>query len=480
MRELDKQKEGENMDNLFDIIPNSFFNPLASNSNYRINSALFRFIYEQYDNEISYRIKRNVLRDELAYFISDNNEELVIDDDNMSKSYQDIASDYLRKFASKDVGWLEEEFDDSTFEKYVVITEEGVLLAELLIRLERPEREEFSSYIYNIYNTLMNEEQWNGDPYVWALKNVYRNAKAVSKSLKKMSTYIRKTIEKLMKEVSYESLTENIIAYCDGNFIKEYARLTKPQNNIHIYRGKIISMLEQMQADMTIYDLMKIGCVNEEDVDEWEAEEKIDIMLSSIKKFLKDDYLRIMADIKHKLNLYITMALGRLRYLKNHEVDMRGNVERTLKYILEEMNELGMKEDMPEETAELIRIYQNKYIDVLSIQHPRYRRRVQQQSATEIDGLTEEDINEIRKIYEREARNPYSKKITKQYLKNLMGNKSVVRCQDVPLDSKEDLLMILSSVAYAEENGFKVEQEEGYFEVGNMILKSFSISEVDK
>lgn len=92
----------------------------------------------------------------------------------------------------------------------------------------------------------------------------YRNAKSVSKSLKKMSTYIRKTIEKLMKEVSYESLTENIIAYCDGNFIKEYARLTKPQNNIHIYRGKIINMLEQMQADMTIYDLMIIGCVNEE------------------------------------------------------------------------------------------------------------------------------------------------------------------------------------------------------------------------
>lgn len=78
MRELHKQKEGENMDNLFNIIPNSFFYPLASNSNYRINSTLFRFIYEQYDNEISYRIKRNILRDELAYFISDYNEELVI------------------------------------------------------------------------------------------------------------------------------------------------------------------------------------------------------------------------------------------------------------------------------------------------------------------------------------------------------------------------------------------------------------------
>ena len=283
----------------FDVIPNSFFNPLSSSSNYRTNASMLKFVYEQYDNEISYRIKRNVLRDELAYFISDHSDELALDGDNMSKSYQDMASDYLRKFAGRDVGWLEEEFDETTFEKYIIMTEQGVMLAELLVRLERPEREELSSYMYNIYNTLLNREQWNGDPYVGALKNAYKNAKALSKSLKKMSTYIRKTIEKLMKEISYESLTENIIAYCDGDFIKEYSRLTKPQNNIHIYRGKIITMLEQLQNDDEMYELITIGCVNEEDIEEWEANEKIDLMFDTIKKFLKDDYLKIKSIYNH-------------------------------------------------------------------------------------------------------------------------------------------------------------------------------------
>jgi hypothetical protein len=414
----------------------------------------------------------------LAFFISENCGELMADNEISTKSYQDMASDYLRRFASKDVGWLEEEYDDSTFEKYVVITEQGVMLAELLIRLEQPEREELSSYMYNIYNTLMNGDQWNGDPYVGALKNIYKNAKALSKSLKKMSTYIRKTIEKLMKEVSYESLTDNIIAYCDGEFIKEYARLTKPQNNIHIYRGKIITMLDEMQSDEDIYELITIGCVNEEDIEEWEAEEKIELMFSTIKNFLKDDYLRIIADIKHKLNLYITMALGRLRYLKNHEVDMRGNVERTLKYLLDEMTELGMKEELTNEMSELIRINQNKYIDVQSIRMPQNKKRVRQKSVTEIETLTEQDLNELRKVYEREAKNPYSKKITKEYLKTLLKNKKELKSDEVPLETKEDLLMILSAVAYAEENGFRVELEDGYFEIGNMILKSFRITEV--
>lgn len=466
------------MDSVFNVIPNNFFNPLSSNSNYKINSVLLQFIYEQYDNEISYRIKRSILRDEMAYFISNNFDFFVSDSETAAKSYQDMASDYLRKFASKDVAWIEEEFDDSTFEKYIVITEPGILLAELLTRLEKPEREELSSYMYNIYNTLLNQEQWNGDPYVGALKNIYRNAKSLSKSLKKMSTYIRKTIEKLMKEISYESLTENIIAYCDGDFIKEYARLTKPQNNIHMYRGRIINMLEEIQNDEEIYELMVIGCVNEEDIEEWEAQKKIELMFDVIKKFLKEDYLKIIADIKHKLNLYITMAMGRLRYLKNHEVDMRGNVEKTLKYMLDMTTEIGMKEEVSEEMMDLIRINQNKYIDLQSIRMPQNRRRVRKQSITDIEMLTEEDLIGLKKAYEREAQNPYSKKITKQYLKALIGNNHELRSKDVPLNSKEDLLMILSAVVYAQENGYKVELEEGYYEVGNMTLKSFKITEV--
>lgn len=40
------------------------------------------------------------------------------------------------------------------------------------------------------------------------------------------------------------------------------------------------------------------------------------------------------------------MRLGRLRYLKNHEVDMRGHVERTLKYMLDMMTEAGLKEEL--------------------------------------------------------------------------------------------------------------------------------------
>ena len=146
--------------------------------------------------------------------------------------------------------------------------------------------------------------------------------------------------------------------------------------------------------------------------------------------------------------------------------------------MLDMMTEAGLKEELPDQMSEMIRINQNKYIDAQSIRMPQNRKRVRQQSVTEIETLTEEDLYNLKKSYEKESKNPYSKKITKQYLKKLIGNRHELSSDEVPLETKEDLLMILSAVAYAEENGFKIELEEGYFEAGKMVLRSFRILEV--
>lgn len=144
---------------------------------------------------------------------------------------------------------------------------------------------------------------------------------------------------------------------------------------------------------------------------------------------------------------------------------MRGHVERTLKYMLDMMTEAGLKEELPNQMSEMIRINQNKYIDAQSIRMPQNRKRVRQQSVTEIETLTEEDLYNLKK-YMRKRLKPIFQKITKQYIKTLIGNRHELSSAEVPLETKEDLLMILSAAAYAEENGFKIEIEEGYFEAG--------------
>lgn len=52
----------------------------------------------------------------------------------------------------------------------------------------------------------------------------------------------------MLHEGTLVSLTENIIAYCDGDFIREYSRLVK-QQNIHLYRICITQELERLKGE---------------------------------------------------------------------------------------------------------------------------------------------------------------------------------------------------------------------------------------
>ena len=462
------------MQNLFDVIPAGFFNYLASNSNHRIYADCLQVIYDEYDREISYRIPRSRIRDALAIYLMENHVQLEDEKFLENKNYNDMANTVIRKLSAQDVGWLEEEADDMTYEKHIVMTEAGIRLAEFLAELKKPEKEEFSSYIYTIYNTLQNEEMWKNDPYIDVLIQVNRNARMLSKALKRLATFIRKIIERMVNEGTFESLTENIIEYCEGSFIKEYTRLTK-QQNIHVYRGIIRKQLDRLQSEPEIFELLVIGCVVEEEISEQEAEEKVITLIQSTKRFLTDDYDRIMKDIKHKINIYLHVAVGRMRFIYNRGIDIRGSVENTIQYIIEEMQDISMKDDMPQDMNGLFLLDRNEFIDMSSLRYPRKQQQIRKMTVTDIEEMTEEQIEEARQAQRREAYNPYSREKMKAYVEQLMGEQTFIDSAHIPIRSKNDILASLSAVAYSGENGYVVELEEGYMETEQMLLRNFTI-----
>lgn len=462
------------MQNLFDVIPAGFFNYLASNSNHRIYADCLQVIYDEYDREISYRIPRSRIRDALAIYLMENHVQLEDEKFLENKNYNDMANTVIRKLSAQDVGWLEEEADDMTYEKHIVMTEAGIRLAEFLAELKKPEKEEFSSYIYTIYNTLQNEEMWKNNPYIDVLIQVNRNARMLSKALKRLATFIRKIIERMVNEGTFESLTENIIEYCEGSFIKEYTRLTK-QQNIHVYRGVIRKQLDRLQSEPEIFELLVIGCVVEEEISEQEAEEKVITLIQSTKRFLTDDYDRIMKDIKHKINIYLHVAVGRMRFIYNRGIDIRGSVENTIQYIIEEMQDIGMKDDMPQDMNGLFLLDRNEFIDMSSLRYPRKQQQIRKMTVTDIEEMTEEQIEEARQAQRREAYNPYSREKMKAYVEQLMGEQTFIDSAHIPIRSKNDILASLSAVAYSGENGYVVELEEGYMETEQMLLRNFTI-----
>lgn len=460
---------------VFKMVPAGFFNNLASGSNQRIYADCIQLIYKEYEREISYRIPRNRIRDSLAIYFLEHHVELSNEDYSGDKTSNDMAAAVLRKFLSRETGWLDEEIDDATYEKQIVMTENGIALAEFLNQLEKPEKEEFSSYIYNIYNTLNNPEQWRDNPYVNGIKNINKNARQLSKALKKLSTFIRTIIEKMVQEKTLESLTENILEYCEGNFIREYSRLTK-QQNIHIYRMFIRSKLEGMITDESVFESIVEDCVREEGLEYGEAQDAVLDMIQATKRFLVEDYDQIMRDIKHKINVYLQIAVGRARFIRNREHDIRGNVERTMRYIMEELTDLSMKDNLPEEMNALFTMDRHEFLDEGSIRYPRKNQTIKEPVMTEIEEMTKEALQAAKEAQQREAYNPYSSDLMKLYLEKKMGDSRSIVSEELPLNSKNDMLANLSSIAYAKDNGFDIEVLDGYYEANDMILRRFKIT----
>ena len=451
--------------NPFDHIPDKFFNLLAGGSNYKLNAGCLLEVYKLFDDEISYRMSRDTVRDVIAsYLMTQNNEE------NDDFSPNDRAGAVIRSFY--EVGWLAEETDDVTYEKQVVMTEAGIALAEFLVRLMMPEKEEYSSYVFNIYNRLKNREQWENNPYSFAMKPVYMDAKRLADSLKKLSTSIRFIIEKVVEEKTLEELTNNLMSYCEGAFIKEYSRLIKEQN-IHVYRPAIINELEKMQHDKDVFELMVIGCFDNEGFElEADAEQYVQSMFETAIRFLNDDYNKIMNDIQRKINVYLNLAVGRARFLLSHDENTRGSVQQVLKIMVEAFD----SGDDNAAFGELYDLYTQEFIDTASLRFPSKQKVIKDVTVTEVPEMKQEDIDRAAAQQRKEAYNPFSKDRMKEFVIAAMGDRNEITAEGFSVQSKADVLAVLSSAAYSQENGFELTPSDVFIERKGFTICDFTIS----
>lgn len=406
----------------------------------------------------------------MAVYLLDNHIRIEDPDIKDQGSAGDTASAILRKMSAPEVGWLTDETDDVTYGHNIVMTEQGIRLAELRSRLMKPERAEYSSYIFDIYNRLQNENQWRENPYVNALKAVFRNARALSHSLKQLSTFIRDIIARMTREKDLESLTNNLLSYLGGDFIREYARLTK-QQNIHIYRSFIIAKLKQMEETKQIREKMTEDCMREEAIGRQEADDRITDYFRLSRKFLQEDYDRIMHEIQHKITVYLEVAVGRARFVQNRDSNTRGYVEQTLRYLIQSTGDLGIKDMVPGEIQDLFGFETYDFINLSSVRYPGKTRTIKKGEETELFTMSEDELAEAMECQRRAAYNPYSKDQMKRYLLDQMKGADAVTTDDLPMEKQEEMLAALSAVAYGRENGFDIEPLDGYRESMNLRLR---------
>ena len=241
------------------------------------------------------------------------------------------------------------------------------------------------------------------------------------------------------------------------------------------YRGIIRRELERIRDDDDLMDRLRQECRIEEELTEIEAEEMLYDRFYQIQRFLFDDYERIMKDIKHKINVYLQVGIGRARFLRNRGIDEKNYVERTIRYISCELTELSMRDCLPEEMTPLFAFDRNEYIDTQSIRYPGQDKMIAKVTEQETEILTDEMIRLAKEQQEREAYNPYDKELMKSFLEQCMQGRKSIEIEELPIKAKEDMLSVLSAAAYAKENGYRLEIGDGYIETNGTLLHSFKI-----
>ena len=180
-----------------------------------------------------------------------------------------------------------------------------------------------------------------------------------------------------------------------------------------------------------------------------------------------------MRDIKHKINVYLQVAVGRARFLRNRDADDKGTVEKLIK-ILSDI-ESDLKEVSEPDVAAVFRLDRHEFLDLHSLRYPSRMRSIKKTTAVSFQEMSEDDYNETLSRQEHEAANPYSRKNMREFLDRLTDGRSVVYTEDMPLKSVPDMLCALSAVAYGDKNGYLISPEDGYVENDRLILRRFNI-----
>lgn len=469
------------MRKIFDKLPNSFFNLLASDSNKEVYSACLLVVYEQYEHQVDYRLPIERIKDAIVRYLSANG--LLIQDESdaaSTRSYTEAANRILYKMCDKDVMWLKRETDTYTLKDNIVMTQQGIELAQYLYSSIHEEEINYAGCIFDMYNTLQNDKQWSERPYDDGLKMVYAKAKQLSSALQKLSTNLETITRSAISEESLESVVENFFSFND-TFLPQYSQLKKSAN-IYRVQKEINGLLDQRTGTEQQLDHIVMNCLHSEG---WETTDDYDRavvrvieMINSIKRFMSEDYDDIMRHITRQMNSYLEIMISQLRFKRNRNSDAQSIIERTLSELTGNEEFMNAPDDaiVSDEISRFFIIGSNRYIDTQSVYLPRTIRIVSDPVVAESARLSEEEEQRSMDAIKSAAENPYSRENMRTLTEMAMAGKDRFTSADIPIKSHNDALAELSMALYAQENGYDVAIGEDYIQRGNITLRTSVIS----
>lgn len=433
------------MKNLFQVLPDDFFKPLTSKYKREYADCIL-LIFNSFKPEISYGVNREIVVKVLEGYFEVDDMEMSFDEQIYLKDAREKANAMIASL--KACGWLEYE-QEKNHQLNVVLFEYAVPVIESMKRIIKEEEAEYQGIISQIHASLQNKDLYV-KPYELIIKGVKENTERLISELKKLNASIKRHMDRQTSEMSAAEILDHFFEYHKNIGSKAYLRM-KTSENIKGFRSSIIEKIEEMMESTAVMERTVAGYMEveqEEDKDK-AYDEIVNILLDIKSMFYRFD--EIIEEIDRKHTHYMKNAVMRARFKLATGNNMEGKLSRILDLLAEELNRDGETvEEHSEELSALCNIYVQGYISPESL-----RTIPTTKTAGEVDGIsdavvmTEEERQLYKEALRMKNRTRFSRKNINEYVVSLLEGKEKLSVEEIPIQSKRDLIRIIYISIYA-------------------------------
>lgn len=435
------------MKNLFEILPLDFFKPLTSK--YRKEYAdCILLIFNTFRSELSYGVSREIVVKVLEDYFEVDDTEMTFDEQTYIKDAREKANGVIAML--KSCGWLEYE-QELNHQLNVVLFEYAVPVIESMNQVLSEEETEYQGIISQIHASLQNEDLYS-KPYEMMIKGVKENTERLFSELKKLNVSIKRHMEKQTGDMSAADIIEHFFEYHQTIGSKAYLRM-KTSDNISYFRSSIIEKIEEMMEDAALMERAAEGYMElEQEGNADTAYDKLVMDLLDVKSmFYRLD--EMIAEIDRKHTQYMKNAVMRARFKLATGNNTEGKLTRILSWLADNYSEDTNEEtteEVPEEINRLCSLYVQGFVSPESLRTIPVMR-----GGSFVNAIEEETVvsTEERSLYKEalqmKNRERFSRKNIHEYVMELLEGREQISVEEIPVESKRDLIRIIYISIYA-------------------------------
>lgn len=448
------------MYNIFDILPNNFFNIFIGDNKRVISDCLF-LVYHSFKSDLSFSsTKEQVLSIFQDYF--ENHVTFLKSDEKLDDS-RDKALYILKRL--KECGWVNEETGEN-YEIFITFEDYSIRVLENLFSLDSSsDNGEYSGLIYNIFMSFNTFDVNRGD---LVFETGYENTKELANKLKNLNSNIKKYIQNLLDEGikdDLEALLSSLLQDYQTKIVdRAYYNLTT-YDNPSKYRQRIINNIETIISDDMYLDIIVRNIMERKDLGYQEALE----LLLNQKDYIINAFEHIeeiMQEIDSKNNRFIESAINRITFLLNNQKDIEGKINNIIKAIAS-----------GKDVSDVGNLYLNSFVSRDSLYVPRNYTSIVK-SEVEKPAVLDEALKEKALKQIIKSKN-YSHKYIEDKVLMLLKQNGDFLGSSLPINNNEDLATLVLIYLYGFTYGTKYEVEplDNEVIVNNYRFKDFKVKE---